>query len=385
MSSNIDEVEVPALFTDTHQEALDMELFVVDAFLRRNRCSHQRTKYYQRLSMAFRFICRRTNDTVALIDLWSEASSFNEEMAILVQNERKKRKRQEIFFEISSPQSQKNEDAMTRKRLQEHAQKVSLSIFESLPEALNRLDHAANAFFTEIARGFFLPLCTVGAAVIARMRSLLLQLGLHLIRTTLPSIEKSWNALNSVIKSARPSFSAENQLWSRQILFATLEYLHEQSTAKAITPPEELPRDERTSGLLYDLGLSKRISLRSPEETKQEQPLDEEKPLPSAGTTTSGNHDDDFGETVARITTMSVDKVSSVLERSIGQPLASADSRTAEHTHELDHNLQIAKELQAQKKEKGRRKHSTDKPKKPKKKKQKKETKGDFFDDLFGK
>jgi hypothetical protein len=47
----------------------------------------------------------------------------------------------------------------------------------TFPELLSRIDHAAKPLLIELARGFFLPYCTVATATLARLRVLIQRMG----------------------------------------------------------------------------------------------------------------------------------------------------------------------------------------------------------------
>ena len=45
----------------------------------------------------------------------------------------------------------------------------------AIPEVLSRINHAASALFVEVARGFFLPLCTVALGCLGRIRLVMIR------------------------------------------------------------------------------------------------------------------------------------------------------------------------------------------------------------------
>jgi len=47
----------------------------------------------------------------------------------------------------------------------------------TIPELLSRIQHASKALFKEVSRGFFLPFCTVALGALARIRALLMEIG----------------------------------------------------------------------------------------------------------------------------------------------------------------------------------------------------------------
>lgn len=142
-------------FTSVHQEALELEVSIVDALLRRNRCMHQRTRYYQRLSMAHRCLQKH-----ALLKMWVEADSLHSDLTAYQKREKIKQKRQEVFWELQPSAGAPITTATERDEFEQRLRRIFVQM-DHFPEAMSRLKYSSEAFFTEIARGFFLPFCTV--------------------------------------------------------------------------------------------------------------------------------------------------------------------------------------------------------------------------------
>jgi hypothetical protein len=91
------------------------------------------------------------------------------------------KKRQEIFWEFTSASKRSTESNETddfAKALASIRQRLA----EGLPECLSRLDYASEALLLEIARGFFLPLCSIAIAAVARIRLLLQNLACQILQ-----------------------------------------------------------------------------------------------------------------------------------------------------------------------------------------------------------
>ena len=181
-------------YTPHHQAALELEVSVLTSLLRRNACSQRRTKYYQRLDQAVRFLHRKSK----ILQLWDDATSLHREAKEQVEATRKRRARQKLFWELlptttdGGPQdggidgnNNKNEGDRDNDLASRLATLVH-SLTHELPEALSRLHHSAEALWKEVARGFFLPFGTVALAAVARLRILLLSLAGHVLLVWIP-------------------------------------------------------------------------------------------------------------------------------------------------------------------------------------------------------
>ena len=75
-------------FAEAHQEALELDCQIVESLLQRNRCSHQRTKYYQRLSMFFSALQRHE-----VLLLFGKTQQLKADIEKAQQYQKRKRKR----------------------------------------------------------------------------------------------------------------------------------------------------------------------------------------------------------------------------------------------------------------------------------------------------
>ena len=417
-------------FTAMHQDALELDVSILEALLHRNRSSHQRTKYYQHMDMAVRCIRRRTNiltasssssssssslsllTPISLVDLFPETERIKEELNTCQDNFRTKRKRNEIFWEIASGEKKKKDDHEASPpgliSLSHQLQSLHWAVSQHLPEALSRLDDAAPAFFLELARGYFVPFCTVAVAAVARVRMLLLYLGHH-VAGELVELQSRWNDTFPQLQS-KDLFSNNQELVEQQTSLYAQSQERRPSSVKAVrrelTKQQSLKRigitlrsshppkncragrkDQSVEGTSDDEGhdkLTPKAELASSMDHEAAS-MDNTPTRADAGATI--HNDMDIGENVdfsvdhaqwtARSESLPVDR-----DTVVAQPFA---------THELDTNLALVQKLKKGKKKRATKDKETalmmddDKEESGKKKtKRRKKTKGDFFDELFG-
>jgi hypothetical protein len=182
-------------FTIRHQEALDLELSLLHATLKRNYSSHRKTQYFRRLTMALHCVMKRFE----LNTLWSDVVAIlardlpraEQEIEQQRKREEQTKKRSDIFWELkitkeadgrqrncTLPEIAAIKDMFTS--MQHRLEDISSRSVDGITQALSRLEYAASACLTEVARGFFLALVTVAVASVARIRSLLLRLQHHI-------------------------------------------------------------------------------------------------------------------------------------------------------------------------------------------------------------
>jgi hypothetical protein len=357
-------------FRSTHQEALALEVSILDALLRRNRCSHQRTKYFQRLSMAFRALQKYT-----VLDSYNELTTLQEEVTEKGKQYKKKRKLEQVFWDIQTT-SKNNEKEEEISQLMTRLELLGTNIIQGFPECVSRLECAAQGLFAEMARGFFLPFCTVAVGAVARIRSLLLRLGRHALQNCLPTLQLEWKSL------LPDSESALNQgglnLWGQD----TDAFEQARAILTALSDPVDFSsrsKAERTQAMLLSLGLSVPKTrnggeVSAPSE-KDETALEAE--IPAVREEQSAKISDvmvDVGESVHGEELLD--------DAFLNRPSNSIDDLgfTSSRAGDVDRNSEVVHTLKAGKKSKQPKRASSDSTAK-KKKKQKK--KGDFFDDLF--
>uniref|UniRef100_A0A8J9X0Q1 Nucleolus and neural progenitor protein-like N-terminal domain-containing protein n=1 Tax=Phaeodactylum tricornutum TaxID=2850 RepID=A0A8J9X0Q1_PHATR len=171
---------------DSKQEALLLEVSVLQAVLRRNRQSHQRTKYYQRVAMALRALQRSSLSpsctAPSVLDLYDTGTQTLQELTEWHATVLPQRQRQAVFWKIADVTDTampNSPDAEWRHRIRDYAD----TVLTALPGVLERCEYAAVALWTEVARGFFLPVVTVMLGALARIHALLEHTGLHALGT----------------------------------------------------------------------------------------------------------------------------------------------------------------------------------------------------------
>jgi hypothetical protein len=164
------------LFHGAHAQALALEVSILERILRNNRAAQGCTKYYQRLRMACRCLQRHR-----ILDLLDDSQKLAQAITAAATRKTTQKKRQEIFWEFTSASkrsTESNETDAFAKALASIRQRVA----EGLPECLSRLDYASEALLLEMARGFFLPLCSIAIAAVARIRLLLQNLACQILQ-----------------------------------------------------------------------------------------------------------------------------------------------------------------------------------------------------------
>ena len=169
--------EVQGLFLSAHQEALSLDVGVIQKILRTNAAAQRRTKYFQRLDMAYRSLQKHD-----LLVLFSTYQQLTKDVTEVAERKKKQKKRAEIFWDFAplkgSETSQDNQDVQ---QLIQLINRIKDGVGKGIPEVIGRMEYASDAFFREMARGFFLPLCSTAVAAIARIRILLKSLGTEIL------------------------------------------------------------------------------------------------------------------------------------------------------------------------------------------------------------
>ena len=175
------------IFTPEHERLLEEELQLLTQVLKRNRASHQRTKYFQYTRMALRSIQQGFLLHKTLQRKKQQQQQMQQQLA-------RNKKQQELFWSmdqttthslasINSDQSTnipKNETAPCRTTTTTSnpvLDDTTVLLLEHLVTSIQRCDRAVESIVPEIARGFFVPLQTVLLAAMARMRTLILLCG----------------------------------------------------------------------------------------------------------------------------------------------------------------------------------------------------------------
>lgn len=237
-------------YTARHQEALDLELSLLGAALKRNGSSHRHTQYHRRWKMALSCLYRHKLDVV--FGNWHELFSvnlerlkqeFDKEQKMKLQN----KKRQQVFWELhagvkTSTDQQQRTDRATGllSTFTEGAEAISKRTCTGITECVARLEYAAEAAFTEIGRGFFLALLTVAVGSTARIRTLLLRLQRYLADQMSIALDK-----NSCLWKEEWLTKSRNELIE----------LMEETRASSNAVPKASSRTELTLASLRSLGI----------------------------------------------------------------------------------------------------------------------------------
>eukprot|EP00977_Amphora_coffeiformis_P018018 scaffold6091_cov164-Amphora_coffeaeformis.AAC.2 len=157
---------------------------------------------------------------------------------------RKQKKRQEVFWEISSKPSKSDASQGEVQELVEKLMGIRKQVETDIPEAIARLEYASRALFQEMARGYFLPLCSIAVASVARIRVLLQNLASQILY--------EWVAWERGLDDAYGKSMIQSSIaWDAQMRKELQESFH---------PPKEGSTSERiqtdqTRALLSQLGI----------------------------------------------------------------------------------------------------------------------------------
>mmetsp|Transcript_7093 Transcript_7093/g.10751 ORF Transcript_7093/g.10751 Transcript_7093/m.10751 type:complete len:286 (-) Transcript_7093:94-951(-) len=153
-------------------DALKLDIAILEALTTRNRTNHGRTIYYKRMEMVLQ--CSRRCKLL--------------EFAPILKSHIQQSTKKNVEWDSNS-------DFENQKLYLKHTLRASF------PELLSRIEYAARAFFTEIERGFFLNYCTVALAALARIRILVQHLG----REATMELQKIGLNLDSMIDIYAPT------------------------------------------------------------------------------------------------------------------------------------------------------------------------------------
>ena len=325
----------PESYAASHQEALELEVSVLTALLRRNKASHRRCKYFQRLQMALRALHRH-----AVLDFFPRLQQQHASNC-------KKRKRDERSWNVAD-ETTRSTGTECKKNLQ------SIAIITSLSECVDRLEYAATCMFVELSRGFFMPFMTVGLGTASRIRTLLLRLGRYAL-TVVPAEESSLAVVVLFQQEQQQpplEFFTRTKLDRRQSMLQSLGLPVPADCDDTETNSCEVPRQGQSASLA-DTGDD---SL--------------------SGGILDGTTETDIGESILR------------RDDEVMDGLVMIDRKQSNKNHDprldsvdnLDRNSEIVESFKVKK-----RKEKPTSSSLKRKKKSKKIKKGDFFDELFGK
>lgn len=222
----------PSLTTEENsplENALQLEITVLHTLIGRSRAQHRRALYFRRLEMFMKCYNRYSLNHIHKITKSSgylrrylmsissgskksrlskeEEEDDDEEWTILSmerkkskgdhnnniideemkkwKNEKKPVALESLIVPTSNLNGNKKKKKMERESLcslTRHVQWLYCICFKYLPECLSRLEYTCEAFYREIANGFFLPYCSVVVAALARIRVILMRFGREAVK-----------------------------------------------------------------------------------------------------------------------------------------------------------------------------------------------------------
>jgi hypothetical protein len=320
--------------------------------------------------MALRAIQRHS-----LLDVGSQMESLERNVnQWSQQRKRKKQRNEEEHWDLKQGKKDLEQESLKQEFTQ-----VEQMLVQHFPELLSRIQHASSALFMEINRGFFLPFCTVALSALARVRTLILQMG----RLGLTQLKE----LQSIENMSFFAFSNE-----------TYEKAMSQFLVDDSSEDDENSRKAVRDRTLASLGLSVRRPDKKKEgsiEEKDDEPSNESTKDPNPTQETMIDLEDEQVQSTTNLTDLSTDDTKDDIGESMAfLPTSASTSDTSQRDKKaslpgadpLDRNMALVesfkkKETGEKKKKSKKRKELRDAPKE--KKKKKKKSKGDYFDDLF--
>lgn len=338
-----------------YQDALELDLTVLQALLKRNQHSHGRTLYFQRMSMAWRAIQRHEIMSVTVESLQQALQKYS-------------KNREQWSVEGRDPLAD----------IQKQVREIVSLLEKGVPEITSRIDHATEALFVEVARGFFLPLCVVALGCLARIRILVLRNARKLVLDLQRLILGEYKQLADVTALVDPSFfettlerflepSMQLQQTSRLDVDRTLQSLGMTRKGKKRSESASDVGNTTVVGddVVDDDDGTDKITTISTTVAKKPPPAD----------------DDDLGESVAML-----QESDATMKPDLPLPISTGASLHAQDVS--DKNLQFLDQLKTTSStgKRSREQSPCDKSKKKKKRKKesKKKKRKDVFDEIFG-
>ncbi len=277
---------------NTHKDqALLLDIYILQTILHRNRSSHGRTLYYRRTKMALQQVHRTlfksssstvtSNHTHTLFHEWNQYYQNQLQQIILpLQKQNKSPPNNDViqpiieklFMEFTLPMST---TATTSTATTNHTNNMLHRILYDITDCIGRIEYAYSAGRMEVVRGFFLSILTIWMASLARIYVLLLQLQYTVIRQysqylsqqlrpaiqLIRNIHSSSSSSNSNSISNIPTLLEQVNHLRHDIFQPILSRIHQKLTryqhSKTIQQQEtsSRTRQERTQSSLQSLGL----------------------------------------------------------------------------------------------------------------------------------
>jgi hypothetical protein len=359
-----------AVVSTAFLEGLALDVSILESLLKRHRTSHGRTLYYRRMAMAFKSVQSTYNILGAVMRLEALQKEGNQYVQEEQRKKRRNKKKQkdEEQWSLEKPTTSKEDSKWTEIDTEMEALMHTWTL--GIREIISRIHHASRALFLEISRGFFLPFCTVGVSALARIRSMLLEIG----RRGLTKLKDIQSELTSTRGSAKWLSESDYQLYMSEFLGST------DPQPASFGGPQELDRDD----LLSSLGLMP---------AKQKTSVDRKGDVSNQQIKELINKsldDQDFGEAIVAAAGMT--KTSTTLNNSASNAAVESNMAFVESLQRKQKGSKITNRItsrdESREKASKKRKSTPDASAKDsiapkKKKKPKKKSKGNFFDELF--
>ena len=174
-------------------EGLALDVSILDALLKRHRCSHGRTIYFRRMSMTLNRLLQREKDNprkskrmIAITEMAYRLNTLKETISERnkdqnLKGRKRRHNKDEEKWDLQSLKKASSTVALSspKKQIADELKMLINFWTGNMPEVLSRIQHASKALFIEVSRGFFLPFCTVALSALARIRSLVMEIGLR--------------------------------------------------------------------------------------------------------------------------------------------------------------------------------------------------------------
>ena len=385
-------------------EALSLDIFVLQSLLKQHRCSHGRTKYFQRISMVLRALER-----YKLLDFPDQMETMRKDVNGTSQELIRKKKRQQKLRSSNDDEwyiPKANADGRGTPTKEDkqldniiaQLSNIQQTLLKNVPEVLLRIQHASSALFVEVGRAFFLPFCTVALGALARIRVLILRFGFQ-AATELQQLRQTFEEVLGDRLSSSSSSTVETTTLN---FFLTHQSLEQTMQQYAEQPPKSrdpgVSKQRNTNEVLANLGLqdiggkkNTRSSSRL-DETASTTSIQTEKSNDRTDRSDNGNEsfakeeatmaieefedddcviaidDDDVGEAVVHQSTINSNPAQDAARKCSSASGVNSIATAMHAQHALDRNMNLVQQHKAKRKREAMDRPSSDKKKQKTKK-----------------
>jgi hypothetical protein len=387
-----------ATFTDGHQQALELDLWILSSTLAHGRSSHQRAIHFQRLQMAKACFVRHRLDAAAtdwhdfsthLRDHCQPSGPLSKRKSVkgkqfklggssvgAVDDPKRSKEPKDGDENVAEPRGPQQQELRGQlKDLQDR-------LLSGSDEFYSRAFHASAAGMTEMSKGHFLPFLVVTFAALGRLRALLLRLQAKIKLVDIPSMLQMIDGVKNDNDDADVAI-LQSLRTDLVLLRDSIALVVDPGTA-ACPSSSSSSEAERHVQLLTNLGITQAAEKlrKGPEETQTTSLFELDK-RPSQ----SHRSDEDIGQKMTQGTAVEDQGAPAVppsTAAAVGVVQDALDGNAEFLTMVRDKEKNNKKRKEFKKRQHQNGDTTVPLADKKKKKKRAKTKKGDFFDDLFG-